>query len=375
MIKNISILIKLAFVFCFFLNFSLNAQNTCDWIEQYAIENEISYDYNQGVISLHYCENIYDDLVLEQNSFNGQLINDVLWSYITNDGLECQDWSGTDENGNYYFSVDFNDPCLQTAESISVLFEATLEDNSIVQCEFNIDFFIPGQPYVGVDNFNIDEQIVLCEENTNINLFASAYGTSPNNSYVNHQWYINGNPIPNSNSPSINIAETNFEINSSNTYYFTVTNYCSPDTNGDGIADEISSDWITVSIFEGYDDCEPCKWEFPDEDKNEFFGFSPNNDGLNDFFPEMINNIQNRNDDSHITCQATSYKVTIYNRYGRKIFESNENNEPWDGKNNNGKVCKDGTYFYKIEYVLNPLVEQNNQDEKKVKYGSVHLAN
>ena len=380
MIKNISILIKLAFVVCFFINFSLNAQNTCDWIIDYATANlynsnpdddddTISYSINNGFVNLHFCENTYNEITVNDSLFDSQ-INDVLWSYTTDQGQECQDWSGVNDDGDYYFSVDFNDPCIQSTESIIVDFEVSFDNDNQFQCSFGIDFFRPGDPFININNYNTNEQIAICEENLNIELFADSYATNPNSEYVTYEWFINGESIANSNVSSLVISETNYDINASNTFYYSVSNYCS----GDSI---FVSDWITVSIFEGYNDCEPCEWNFPDEEKSEYFGFSPNNDGLNDFFPEMkmTNNFQNRTDDSHITCQATNYKVTIYNRYGRKIFESSENNEPWDGKNNNGKVCKEGTYFYKIEYVLNPLVEQNNQDEKKVKYGSVHLAN
>jgi gliding motility-associated-like protein len=73
-------------------------------------------------------------------------------------------------------------------------------------------------------------------------------------------------------------------------------------------------------------------------------GISPNNDGVNDNFiiqyidllPETIDN-----------------KVSIYNRWGSKVFEvSNYNNTTnvFRGLNNNGNELPSGTYFYKIEF-------------------------
>ncbi|MAQ47932.1 MAG: hypothetical protein CMD27_03545, partial [Flavobacteriales bacterium] len=157
------------------------------------------------------------------------------------------------------------------------------------------------------------------------------------------------------------------------------------DTNGDGNPDEIASDWITVSIYEGYEGCEPCVWwGLPDNNNNNndtnFFAFSPNGDDKNDYFPEAPNNEENRTLEtlpslSYPTCEATTYRVTIYNRLGRKIFESSEDNQPWDGTSKNGKECKEGTYFYKLEYVLNPELIGNKQSEKKFSFGSVQLVN
>jgi len=65
--------------------------------------------------------------------------------------------------------------------------------------------------------------------------------------------------------------------------------------------------------------------------------FSPNNDGVNDYFyPKEINGIN----------QAT---LIIYNRWGAKLFETNNILTGWDGKYN-GKDCSDGTYFWIIQY-------------------------
>ncbi|GAA0742450.1 hypothetical protein GCM10009431_14460 [Gaetbulibacter jejuensis] len=68
-------------------------------------------------------------------------------------------------------------------------------------------------------------------------------------------------------------------------------------------------------------------------------GFSPNNDGPNDWF-----NIQGLYD------IFENHKLLIYNRYGTLIFEG-DNSKPWDGKanrgiNNLGKLLPVGTYYY-----------------------------
>lgn len=42
------------------------------------------------------------------------------------------------------------------------------------------------------------------------------------------------------------------------------------------------------------------------------------------------------------------YKMTIFNRWGEKVFETNNINEGWDGKYK-GEVCMEGTYIVKID--------------------------
>lgn len=68
-------------------------------------------------------------------------------------------------------------------------------------------------------------------------------------------------------------------------------------------------------------------------------GFSPNNDGINDWF-----NIQG------LYNIFENHELKIFNRYGILIFEGNNTNR-WNGRtnrglNNNGKLVPVGTYFY-----------------------------
>ena len=67
-------------------------------------------------------------------------------------------------------------------------------------------------------------------------------------------------------------------------------------------------------------------------------GFSPNEDGFNDYF-----NIQNLYD------VFVEHKLKIFNRFGTLIFEG-DNSKKWDGKaDNSNKVVPVGTYFYLLE--------------------------
>ncbi len=64
--------------------------------------------------------------------------------------------------------------------------------------------------------------------------------------------------------------------------------------------------------------------------------FTPNNSGTNNVW-ELEN--------------AFLYKestITIYGRFGKKVYESVGYDTPWDGTNNKGRAVPDGTYFYII---------------------------
>ncbi len=81
--------------------------------------------------------------------------------------------------------------------------------------------------------------------------------------------------------------------------------------------------------------------------------FSPNGDGKNDRF--VI----------ELYCpDAMGYRHYIYNRFGQRVFESQQQGQFWDG-NFGGRPCDAGTYFYYIEY--------KNGNEKVLKKGDLVL--
>jgi len=61
--------------------------------------------------------------------------------------------------------------------------------------------------------------------------------------------------------------------------------------------------------------------------------FSPNGDGFNDVFD----------------FQFPIRKISIFNRWGITVFETNKSNVFWDGRTTSGSECVDGTYYYIIE--------------------------
>ncbi len=66
--------------------------------------------------------------------------------------------------------------------------------------------------------------------------------------------------------------------------------------------------------------------------------FTPNDDAVNDGFgPKTL-------------CKFSTYKFTIFDRWGEKIFESDSPKKHWDGTLK-GQPCKDDVYVYLIEGV------------------------
>ena len=77
--------------------------------------------------------------------------------------------------------------------------------------------------------------------------------------------------------------------------------------------------------------------------------------------------ISERNSETNINCNATKYRLRVYDRIGRTVYKTEEYNKPWNGKRRKSNVdCKEGVYFYRIEFILN---EFTNQDSIKVKSG------
>jgi gliding motility-associated-like protein len=66
--------------------------------------------------------------------------------------------------------------------------------------------------------------------------------------------------------------------------------------------------------------------------------FTPDNDGVNDVFM--------------IKSSATEWmELTIFNRWGQIVFQTNDPNMPWDGSFSGGDYyCQDGVYQFRLKY-------------------------
>jgi gliding motility-associated-like protein len=63
--------------------------------------------------------------------------------------------------------------------------------------------------------------------------------------------------------------------------------------------------------------------------------FTPDADGFNDYF-------------IGITSGVDEYEIFIYNRWGKKVYYSDDIAKPWDGKSMNNQKMPDGVYYYVI---------------------------
>jgi len=66
--------------------------------------------------------------------------------------------------------------------------------------------------------------------------------------------------------------------------------------------------------------------------------FSPNNDGLNDKFQPVINRA------------IPSYEMSVFNRWGQRIYYTKKDTDGWKGTNSDGSPVDAGTYHYQIRY-------------------------
>jgi gliding motility-associated-like protein len=74
--------------------------------------------------------------------------------------------------------------------------------------------------------------------------------------------------------------------------------------------------------------------------------FSPNGDNNNELFKAQFGDVVPK-----------SYRMLIYNRYGEKVFESDDLTEGWNGKYK-GKDSESTTYFYYIEFLVSGKIKK-----------------
>ena len=82
--------------------------------------------------------------------------------------------------------------------------------------------------------------------------------------------------------------------------------------------------------------------------------FTPNGDNVNDVFYAFGNGL-------------IEFKMYIFNRWGEKLFESNDIHKGWDGKVDDAFV-QEGVYTYRIIYK-----KKSAPSEKKTKIGTLLL--
>lgn len=83
--------------------------------------------------------------------------------------------------------------------------------------------------------------------------------------------------------------------------------------------------------------------------------FTPNGDGINDFFYPLISS----------SCLLTEYEMLVYNRWGVQIYKTTNQTDKWDGKYNGQEGFND-VYIYLITY-------KTQSKQTKTIYGTVKL--
>jgi gliding motility-associated-like protein len=87
--------------------------------------------------------------------------------------------------------------------------------------------------------------------------------------------------------------------------------------------------------------------------------FTPNGDGLNDYFEVFAAGVQ-------------EYRILIFDRWGKLIYQSDNPANPWDGKYNGNKVPMD-IYVYRVIYKVKELSSEGVILKRKEKEGHISL--
>ena len=138
------------------------------------------------------------------------------------------------------------------------------------------------------------------------------------------------------------------------------------DTDGDGIPDYLDTDSDNDGIPDKDESgiTDPCKNDTPRDSDNDGIPdyrsipimrtFSPNNDGVNDFW--IVQEID----------KYPNNELTIYNRWGNLVYKKKPYDNTWNGKSNVSVMGSDdlpeGTYYYILKY-----------DKNRTAKGSVYL--
>jgi len=111
-----------------------------------------------------------------------------------------------------------------------------------------------------------------------------------------------------------NSSASSLKVSSSGIYSVTVSNTC-----------ETKSDSVNISMV----DCN-CILTMPNV-------FTPNSDGINDLLIPLPD------------CLTSEYTLSIFNRWGDKLFESSSSKLAWDGTQS-GEEVPEGVYLYFVSY-------------------------
>ena len=187
-------------------------------------------------------------------------------------------------------------------------------------CEAGSEFILNGAP---IADFNIDQyEFMLSNTPTDFT------DSSTDLNISSWEWDFGNGNTSNEQNPSHLYTEPG-------SYYITLSI-----TDEYGCEDQISKE---IQILQDYYSYTPDV-------------FTPNDDGVNDTFSPSLLNVN-----------MNTYNLHIYDRWGKKIFETNNYEVGWDGKLKDGSMLPPDMYSYKIIY-------QTNLGESKKEIGKIIMA-
>lgn len=159
----------------------------------------------------------------------------------------------------------------------------------------------------------------------------------------------NFNILPDANisvaTPEVEFINTSTVLQN-NTYYWNVGNIMQFNTvNASYIFSEHGTMYITLVATNEYG-CTDTITKLVDV-KNDYGvwvpnSFTPNNDGVNDFFRPVF---------TPYGLDLSYYKMEIFDRWGERLFATQDYQTGWTGgMNNNGDPLKDDVYVYKLQF-------------------------
>ncbi len=140
---------------------------------------------------------------------------------------------------------------------------------------------------------------------------------NPNNVTNSYTWYVNGD--------SATTPNFNYTFTDTGTYTLTLLAY-------ETLRKCSATFTQTVSVKA----CPPDSFSIVVPNI-----FSPNGDDINETWQPTVHNYQ---------YTVNNYSCVIYDRWGIKVFETNNIAEAWSGRSTSGTACSAGSYFYVLGY-------------------------